>query len=69
MGTPALTLIRWWVLQVTGVACNVADSEAVKAAFAQLKAAGYRPDVVINNACVPMLHHIELSCRCLTCRR
>jgi NAD(P)-dependent dehydrogenase (short-subunit alcohol dehydrogenase family) len=45
--------------QVTGIACNVADADAVAAAFAQLKADGYRPDVVINNACVPILCHIR----------
>jgi NAD(P)-dependent dehydrogenase (short-subunit alcohol dehydrogenase family) len=41
---------------VVGIACNVADADAVSAAFAQVKAMGYRPDVVINNACVPTLH-------------
>ena len=36
---------------VTGIACNVADADAVTSAFAQIKTAGYRCDVVINNAC------------------
>ena len=39
---------------VTGIACNVADADAVTSAFTQIKTAGYRCDVVINNACVCM---------------